>query len=243
MYGGRQVTAFCLYENKTVDYKKYLFSDRNLFYLLSFFKGNYIGIDEIEIREKQNFKRIFLNDKTYRYNENSIIDDEDDLSKIINNTYLHYQKKVTEIKSFNDLIEIYIECLRNTTLESQFAMVSVLFEGLKTRYINSKLITGQIKIIKKNKYKLVDKSFKEILIDIFLLERFNYNRQQLDDLIKLRNNIIHEASYTSKKYNFKEALKIYMSSLDLFVRFILHIIKYEGKYLRKTYKNTDWVKF
>jgi hypothetical protein len=242
MYGGRQVTAVCSCESKTTYASPELL--QNLLYLISFLKGNFVGIDEIQIYQNTHYRRIFLNYKTYSYGNEGIIHNLDDFGDIINSTHKNYESVIKRINRFNDLIEIYLECLRNTIIESQMAMVAVLFEGLKARYINSNLIVEKKWIItKKNGPQEVEKSFEELLIEIFNLEKFKYNKKQLKSLICLRNNIIHEASYTTRKksFNFKDALRIYLLSLNLFERFVCHLIKYTGNYWKKSAKGYKYV--
>ncbi len=107
-------------------------------------------------------------------------------------------------------------------------------------------IEGRFRIEINSNGNKVKKSFEDILIEIFKKEKYKYSKKELKNLIEIRNLVIHEASGSSKKRNvsIKKTFRTYYSSLRLFEKFILNIIKYKGQYIMKTSnKGFNWVDF
>lgn len=242
-YGGRQTTGI-IYCKDTSQYfykkDKIVFK---LLTLLSFFNANYISLFKIEIRQNTTIKEIYYDCKTYPFSNGQGILDFTfvPINKTIETTFQNFEKCCNNIRNFADLIEIYIESLNAVTIETKFALLAILYEGLKSRYVKSGLVDEYKKDNNgqyiKNKGKKVKKDFKNILIEIFNLEKFRYYRRELDSLVKIRNLVIHEATAESinKKITFHNTLKTYYDSLRMFERFMLKIVGYKGQYLQKTH--------
>jgi hypothetical protein len=242
-YGGRQITSvICFKDTSSYFYKK----DKSLFKLLtllSFYNANYLSLFKIEIKQDTVIKEVYFDDKTYPFSNGYGTLDFTfvPLCKTIESTFPKFESKCNEIYGFADLIEIYLESLTVTIVENKFALIAVLFEGLKSRYVNSGLV-DEFKKDKNNIYvkkngKKIKKSFKELLVDIFTLEKFRHSKKELESLKDIRNLVIHEATArsTKRKITFHNTLKTYYDSLRMFERFMLKIVGYKGQYLNKTH--------
>ncbi|MCK5039388.1 MAG: DUF667 domain-containing protein [Candidatus Aenigmarchaeota archaeon] len=253
-YGICQTTAIIRFETNSIYISNKTKTIHQLLYLLSFYTANYVSLEKIEIVQDNALKRIYFDDKKYPYSENDGIlrfSYSNPISDVIEKTYPNFEAILNKINDFHDLIEFYIESFRCVTLEAKFALIAILFEALKERYIKSCLIDEHKRdnkgnYIKNKKGKRIKKSFKEILEEIFNLEKFRYSEKNLKLLIDIRNLVIHEGKSKNpiKKITFKKTTKAYYLALNIFERFMLEILGYKGIYLEKSHdKGFNWTKF
>lgn len=244
-YGGSQTTAALITESKATHLPETDNRIRRLLMLLSFYTANYISTEMIEIVQNDSKKTIYLRDKHIPYVKGQGVLELITLTRngALEKTFPLFEKRCSEINDLEDLIELYIESLNAVNLESKFAMIAVVFEGLKRRYVESGVVDKYEKdaqgVYIKKKGKKVEKSFKELLAEIFSKERFKYSKKDLDLLISVRNIVIHDARVKSRerKIHFTRSLKAYYRALLLFDRFMLTILKYSGDFIKKDFEN------
>jgi hypothetical protein len=205
---------------------------------LSFAKSTHISyVLKEKIGEQGNYEIEFTDHYAMPYNSSNYILDfnghkmKDIVEPALNN-YNWIQKKYNILH----LLQIFLDTQNSFFGDSKAALMSIVFETLKSNYKKYYTKKGQKHKVqfknKKNKWQ--DKCFKDLLIQIFKEEKFKFKKKELAFIKKIRQPTIHEGKFKS----FKRDFKTFYSQRHLFERFILYLIRYKGSYQKWTQKGS-----